>query len=247
MYLKIIATYLILWSQMSQITFCQETFNYKDDFKNILEQTKKENSDLAYNKLLNRFNVNDTTLTDYEVLALLIGFTAQPAYKPYDVLTQERDIYNLNDVGKYQEGLKMANEFLETNPFNIKTLYEKSYSFSKLNQKDSAEFYLYKGFRIFQAMFFSGDGKSKETPTFALGPADGQDYIKKFIGAKIGTMGSGSDPNGNFLDILEMRFEEGESITLYFIIEHAVRKMFDGKSYDEAIGEKKKKKKRKRD
>lgn len=55
--------------------FAQDTFNYQTDFKNILAKTKDKNHKLAYNKLLTRFSALDTTLTDYEVLALLIGFT----------------------------------------------------------------------------------------------------------------------------------------------------------------------------
>src|SRR5205085_1440053 len=93
-------------------------------------------------------------------------------------------------------------------------------------------FYVFKGRRIFEAMNFSGDGKTTETPTFSLGPADGQDFIRKFVssrigGAKIGTMGSGRDKNGNFLDILQVVPKDGSNpYNLYFIIQHATDKMF---------------------
>ncbi len=227
-----------------QIAIGQTTFNYKDDFQKVLAKTKDQNDNLSYDKLLKRFSVNDTTLTDFEVLALLIGFTDKPEYKPYGDLTTEREIYKLNGEKKYQEGLDKVNEFLKTHPLSVKALLEKSYSFHKLEQKDSAQFYMYQGQRIFKAMYFSGDGKTKETPTFALGPADGQDYIYKFVGSDIGTMGSGRDKNGNFLDILEAKFEGGQSVTLYFIIQHATDKMFGGKSIEEELkGQKKKKNK----
>ena len=36
----------------------------------------------------------------------------------------------------------------------------------------------------------------------------------------------GTDANGNFLDILEMKKEDGSSKTLYFNINHAAEKMF---------------------
>ncbi len=73
-------------------------------------------------------------------------------------------------------------------------------------------------------MDFSGDGK--EQPIFALGPGDGQNYIQKYLGAKIGTMGSGSDKNGYFIDILEAEYKNGTSESLHFIIQHATDKMF---------------------
>lgn len=208
-------------------SFGQTTFSYKDDFKKVLAKTKDQNDSLFYDKLLNRFTANDTTLTDFEVLALLIGFTGKPEYKPYQDLDIEREIYKLNGEKKYQEGLDSANKFLKTHPLSVKTLFEKSYSFHKLEQKDSAQYYLYQGRRIFKAMYFSGDGKTPENPSFALGPADGQDYIRKFVGGKIGIMGSGRDKSGNFLDILEAKFDDGQTIKLYFVIQHATRKMFD--------------------
>jgi len=204
----------------------QTIFSYKDDFKKILEKSKDTSDGLCYARLLTRFEKNDTTLTDFEVLALMIGFTAKPEYKPYKDLEEERAIYKLNGDDKYDDALTKANMFLVIHPLSVKALYEKSYALHKLNQEDSAAFYGYQGRRIFKAMYFSGKGTKKETPTFALGPADGQDYIYKFVGADIGTMGDGKDNEGNFLDILEVKLGDGKSMPLYFIIQHAVEKMF---------------------
>lgn len=205
----------------------QTKFDYKDDYQKILAKTKDKDDNLSYDKLLKRFDVNDSTLTDHEVLALLIGFTAKPEYKPYKDLITEREIYKLNDEKKYTEGLKLGKKFIETHPLSIKVIFEIAYSFHKLGETENAKYWAYKGRRIFEAMYYSGDGKTRETPTFALGPADGQDYIHKFVKAKIGSMGSGSDENGNFLDILEAKFDDGSTMNLYFIIQHATKKMFE--------------------
>ncbi len=240
--MKVILTTTLLIFVLS--IFGQSTFNYQTDFKKILERTKDKKDNLSYDKLLKRFTVNDTTLTKNEVLALLIGFTNKAEYKPYNDITTEREIYELNGDKKYQEGLDLANKFLKTHPLSVKALFEKSYSFYKLNQNDSAQFYMYKGREIFKAMFYSGNGKTIDSPIFALGPADGQDYIRKFIAAKIGIMGSGKDSEGNFLDILEVMPKDGSpSYSLYFIIEHATQKMFDGKSIEEELKEQDKKNK----
>lgn len=218
------ATLLVLFTLT---TYGQTIFNYKDDFNKILTKSKNANDSLSYDKLLKRFNNNDTTLSDFEVLALLIGFTDKPKYKPYQDLDAEREIYNLNSKNKYNEALKIGLKFIKTHPLSVKALFEIAYSFHMLNKEDNARYYIYRGRAILNAMYFSGDGKSKETPIFALGPADGQEYIYKFVGAKIGTMGSGSDNSGNFLDILEAKLENEQSIILYFIIQHATAKMFD--------------------
>lgn len=238
----IITVGLLLLIATNQIAFGQSTFNYKDDFQKILTKTKDNNDILSYDKLLKRFRINDTTLTDYEVLALLIGFTDKPDYKPYKDSSTEREIFKLNGEKKYKEGLELGQKFIKTHPLSIKTLFEIAYSYHILKQEDSAKYYLYQGQRIFKAMYFSGDGKSKETPTFALGPADGQDYMYKFVGADIGTMGSGRDKDHNFLDMLEAKFDDGRTMTLYFIIQHATNKMFEGTSIEEELKEEKKKK-----
>ena len=228
--IKIFGLFLMLLTW--QVTFGQTSFNYKDDFKKVLAKTMDQNDNLSYDKLLKRFTINDTTLTDFEVLALLIGFTNKPEFKPYMDLDIERKIYDINGEGKFKVALDRSNFFLKNHPFSVKVLFEKAYSFHKLKKEDSAAFYSYKGRKIFKAMNFSGNGKSSETPTFALGPADGQDYIYKFIGsktggAKIGKMGSSRDRDGNFLDILEVVPEDNSpSYNLYFIIQHATDKMF---------------------
>ena len=164
--IKIFGFFIFL--TVGQIAFGQTTFNYQKDFKTILEKTKDPNNNLAYDKLLNRFTSNDTTMTDFEVLALLIGYTAKPEFKPYQYLMTEGKIYNLNGEGKFQEALDTANIFLKTHPLSEKALFEKSYSFYKLGQNDSSAFYSYEGRRIFEAMNFSGNGKSPETPIFSL-------------------------------------------------------------------------------
>lgn len=204
----------------------QTSFNYNSDFKTILAKTRDTANELSYTRLLKRFNKNDTTLSNFEVLALMIGFTDKEDYKPYADLDKERAIYNLNDEGKFEQALAKADSFLSTHPLSVKVLYEKSYAFHKLNKQDSAAVYMLRGIRIFRAMRYSGDGKTTDTPMFALGPADGQDFIHKAVGASIGTMGSSRDKSGNFLDMLEAKNKDGKTVMLYFIIQHATEKMF---------------------
>lgn len=82
-------------------------------------------------RLLKRFNNNDTTLSNFEVLSLLIGFTDKPEYKPYQDLDTEREIYKLNGEKKYNAGLELGQRFIKTHPLSVKTLFEMAYSFHK--------------------------------------------------------------------------------------------------------------------
>lgn len=207
-------------------------FNYQTNYEKILGQTNDPSNDFSYDKLLTRFQDNDTTLTDFEVLALLIGFTDNEYFKPYSYLKTERDIYALNGSGKFTEALAKCDSFLVYVPLSQQAIIEKSYSFHKLGEADSASYYMWQFDRIMEAMAQSGDGLTPETAFFSLGPADGQNFIRKYLSIGIGTMGSGSDKYGNFVDILEATWEDEESgeqqsRNLYFQIEHASKTMLD--------------------
>lgn len=201
-----------------------QTFNYAKDFNTILAKTKDKNDELNYDKLLTRFKKNDSTLTDAQVLALLIGYTAKPQYKPYADLKEEQAVYNLNAEGNYFEGLQAANAFLKTHPFSIKVIFECSFSYYKMGKLDSAKYVSSLGYRIFKAMKYSGDGKSKASPIFALGPTDGEDYIYKWVSSGIGLKDSGADEAGNALQILEVVTRVTQPYNLYFVIQHAKKK-----------------------
>jgi hypothetical protein len=218
---------LIFLSFIPLFIFGQENFNYKRDFENILKETKNKNSEFYSENLMERYTKTDTTLTDKQMLSLLISFTDNKIYKPYKDIGFGRNLYQLNEKEKFDEVIKSGNEFLATHPFDLKTLYEVSYAYHKKDNDVLAENYVIKAMLIFKAMLYSGDGQSMETPTFALNPTDGQDLIEKGLRAKISKMGSGHDKNGYFIDILDAVFEDGTTQTLYFIIPHATKKMFE--------------------
>ena len=97
-------------------------------------------------------------------------------------------------------------------------------------------------------MASTGDGLTPETAIFALGPVDGQNFIYKYTRSGIGLMGSGKDKDGNFLDILtavKTNKTTGEkmSTTMYFNVQHAVKKMFDPGTFDDVEKSMKSKKK----
>lgn len=214
-------TITILLVALGFFTNAQSNFNYAKDFKTILAKTKDKNDKWNYDKLLSRFNKNDTTLTNAEVLALLIGFTDKPAYKPYQDLKQEKLIYDLNAEGKYDEALEKANEYIKFHPLSVKVIFERAFAHYKAHMQDSAKYIAWKGYKIFQAMKWSGDGKTKENPMFSLGVEDGQDYIVKFMGCGIDHKAYPNDNAGNLLSSLEVTSRISDPYNLYFIIQHA--------------------------
>ncbi|MES2622449.1 MAG: DUF4919 domain-containing protein [Bacteroidota bacterium] len=201
-----------------------QDFSYHNDFKILLEKSKDKASEYYYPKLLERFNSNDTTLTNKDIIALQIGFTANKDYKPYKLTNKEREIKGLISDKKYNEAIIEADEVLKTNPLNFTALMEKGFAYMKLN-KEGASFHRERTMKIIRSIVWSGDG-TIDRPYFVLGPRDGQILIRYIFGSSIGTMGSGRDKNGYFLDILEVK-EDGESVKKYFNINHATDKIFD--------------------
>lgn len=228
-------TIILILLSFGLTTYGQTSFSYQRDYRLILSKTKDLNDNLFYDKLLKRFVSKDTTLTDYEVLSLMIGFTDKPEYNPYEDIVIEREVQLLNKNKKYNDALEKANKYLKTHPVSRNTLYEKSYALSKLEQYDSSNFYNLQSHRIIKAMSFSGDGKTANTPIFILNFDEPLDFITIARGAYIGSMRSEKDKEGNFLYVRKIiyRQREEEPMDLYFIIQHAANKKFGGKSMEE--------------
>jgi hypothetical protein len=200
-----------------------QPFSYSRDFPILQKRSLDQTDSLYFPRLLQRFQANDTTLADGEVLALLVGFTNDPHYNPYEDLDISRRVRRLNAQEDYKAGLALADSFLLTHPVDQLTLYEKAFALYELGKEPVKSKYLDQYIAIMSAMESTGDGRSPATAIFALGPADGQDYIHKHLGRQLGRMGSGYDKDHHFLDILDGISEDGkDTVTYYFNIDHAM-------------------------
>ena len=233
--LKVILILIICSSAIQAQLFID--FNYSRDYNKILALTKKETSGLFYPNLYKRFAAADTTLTNYEVLALQIGYTDNDNYWPYQDVEMEREIWGLNEQKKFKKAIKTCKILLGKNPFNILACREKGYAFNKLGQQDSADYYFYKFNKIVMCDLSTGDGRSYETSWFVISPADGQWIIRLAFHRGICFMGSGRDKDSNFHDILgyhpddedqksEVKENSSDCMHLYFNIQHAAKRMF---------------------
>lgn len=216
-----------LFALVALPTLGQEfSFTYHTDYPKLLVRTQEKADRLYYPKQLRRFVQNDTSLTDYEVLALLIGFTAEKNYHAYPDLAVERSLYKLNDQGKYREAASKGRHFNKTHPLHQMTLIELSFAYHQLHKPDSSAYFGRQFHRIMAAMAQSGSGLHPDSALFSLTPIDGHNFIKKYLGAEIGSMGAGTDSHGNYLDVLEYVSEEdGARLPLYFNIQHAAKQL----------------------
>jgi len=237
-------TFTLLLLLMTASLFGQAAFNYHRDFQPVLAKSRDKTSEWFYPKLLARFNSNDTTLTQLDMLALQIGFTASPYYKPYQMTDTEWEMRSLNAKKQYEAAIVVCDSVLRIYPVNFVALLEKSVAYEQL-KKDSAAFHRAKLMRLVAANMASGDGTSRNA-YFALGPLDGQLMMIRIFQAEVRSIGSGTDPYGNFITILEVKNKENQVLGACFNIQHATQKILSEeakpKPAAQATGKKKRRK-----
>lgn len=216
-----------------------KTFNYKKDFKSILTNSQDQESNLYYEKLLKRFQDNDSSLTNYETLALMIGYTENPKYKPMEDMEKEVEIFDHNNDNQFSEAIEKSKSYLQGHPLSLLVLREISYAYSKISKVyekdmvfDSAiyfnglsSYYMSLNDKIMEAMIFSGKGRTPENPIFSLGLADGEHFIPN-VGYQIEKKNTLWNKNGDFLEHI-VALDKLTTKDFYFVIQHAKLKIDD--------------------
>lgn len=221
-------------------------FSYQRDFKTILEKTKDKTSDLYYQKLLIRFLNNDDSLTRAETLALMIGFTENPHYKPYEDMGKEQEIYDLNESGDYETALEESKTYLQTHPLSLRITKERSYSYHQLRKEDSAKYFMALNDKIMSAMIYSGKGKTPEAAIFSLGLIDGEHFIEN-VGMTAAHKTTTSPKSKILMYIVDALSDEGTHTDYFFVLQHAKDKMNEDDIGADPVVKTKKSKKGKKD
>jgi len=228
------------------------TFIYHKDFKHILDSTQDAGSNLYYQKLLIRFLNNDSSLSKMETLALMIGFTENPSYKPLEDMEKEIEIFDLNNNGEFADAINQSRVFLQKHPLSLLVLRECSYAYQKVSKRmandmifdssitynDSAKYFMDLNDKIMEAMIFSGKGRTPEAPIFSLGLADGEYFIPN-VGYQIEKKDTEWNKYGHFMEVVTA-IDNLTPKKFYFVIQHAKLKIDDDQA-NEAAGKKKKK------
>lgn len=220
--------------------FAQPAFDYKRDFKPFLEQSQDRQSPLYYQKLLVRFLDRDTSMSNMETLCMMIGYTEDSHYKPFEDMEPEKEIFDLNEEGNYDDVIVKAKTYLGTHPLSLRVNKEISYAYFQKKMQDSADYYMDLVEKLMNAMIYSGTGKKPEQPIFSLGLADGEYFIPN-IGLKVLDKNTDWNDNNHFLEIIKASKSGDDEVMYFFVIEHAKQKIDDDK-VNESDGKKKKKK-----
>jgi hypothetical protein len=201
-----------------------QSFNYERDYNNILKHSQTKGDSLEYKKLLPKFLKNDKSLTVYQTLALMIGYSGLPTYKPFNDLKTEHLILHLNDSAKYDDAIRVCDSFLRFHPLNQAAIIEKAYAFFKLKKTDSAVYYKQQFANLMAAMDWSGDGHSPDKAMFALGLEDGRNFADKYYHADVLDSKTLLDSHGNYCNAVDLKFKKNgktDNMTFYFVLQHA--------------------------
>ncbi len=132
-----------------------------------LDDIEKQAKSKTYEKLLTRYNNNDTTLTLQDYRLLFYGQVFQQNYSAYsnhdsiDALTGL--LIKDKESIDYKKVLSYTALILNEYPFNIEQVFITAIVHEKLGNKNNTKCWFYKYNALIETLLSSGDGKSPET------------------------------------------------------------------------------------
>ncbi|KOS05876.1 hypothetical protein AM493_07365 [Flavobacterium akiainvivens] len=151
----------------------QEQAYVKPDFKAIEQNIKNKQSALYYQKLFERFQQADSTLTLEEKYHLYFGYSFTDAYKPYfssDNLKEIRTLVNTDNLTKEQmeRVIELSQDAINGYPFDVSMMGYRAYFYRALGKEKLAEKEEIRANLVFDAILGTGDGMSKETCFYVI-------------------------------------------------------------------------------
>jgi hypothetical protein len=153
-----------------------------------------------YQTLLSRFLADDTTLTPAEMYLLIVGYSRQPSYNPFNY----NDITEIKMVASHNidAAIKKGEELTKTNPLNPSLNRELMYYSRKKNDAVQAGKYLWRIQQYFNGMLYSGNG-SCDKPYISLWAKEEYNFIT-YLGYKTGDNHSMGMCAGQMAEVIEM-------------------------------------------
>ncbi len=161
----------------------------------LIDNTYKNN----YQSLLERFLADDKSLKPEEMYLLIIGYTKQSSYSPFNY----NDISSLKITASHNldSAIKMGKEIINTNPINPSLNRELMYYYRLKNDTVSANKYLYRVQQFFNGVLYSGNGTC-ERPYISLWAKEEYNFID-YLGYKRTDVYSMGVCAGQMAEILE--------------------------------------------
>ena len=133
-----------------------------------------------YQSLLTRFLADDKTLTPVEMYMMIVGYSRQPSYSPFNY----NDILGMRMIANHNlyTAIKMGIGLTKTNPLNPTLNRELMYYYRKKKDPENAEKYLGRIKQYFNGVLFSGNGTC-DKPYISLWSKEEYNFIT-YLGYK---------------------------------------------------------------
>ncbi len=210
---------LILFFSATVCSSFSQNFTYSKDFPKLFLESESKESPFFYPTLKARFLKEGEKFSKEEMLALLVGQTAQKSYNAYGMVGLERSFLEAEQFPA-DTILKYGEMVLELNPVSLSLNFGLWKTYQKIKDPSKADVFKKRFELLCETILYSGDG-TKNRPYFVISPIDGMVIITKYMGNEITTMGSGENDEGYFLDILGSK-NSTEEKTLHFVIDHGM-------------------------
>jgi Domain of unknown function (DUF4919) len=153
-----------------------------------------------YQALLSRFLADDKSLTPPEMYMLIVGYSAQTTYNPFNY----NEISAMKMLAGYNidSAIRKGEQITEANPLNPSLNKEMMYYYRKKNEVVKAEIYLNRVKQFFNGVLYSGDGTCRR-PYVSLWAKEEYNFIT-YLGYKSNDNHSMGMCNGQMAEVIDM-------------------------------------------
>lgn len=167
--------------------FIENNISWENDFEvpnyeKIKANIEDKKSSFYYPKLWGRFQKGDSTLTLDEKRHLYFGYVFNEKYSPYNSVHDSKQVNEIiNKENPSKKELKnlvsLFNTSLGAEPFNIRYLYYQKIAYELLKKPKKAKQNMEKIFSVYDAIYSTGDGLSKETAFHVIAVYSEYDFL----------------------------------------------------------------------
>jgi hypothetical protein len=173
---------LLLFILSCALAEAQKVQTSLPNFNQIKHEIEDKASDCYYPSIFQRFNANDTTLTNDQYRCLYYGYTFQKEYRPYLRLPQDSLLASYaKKVNKTHADcdsiIRFATQSLAIFPLDIYKINQLSYAYHLIGRNDLARIYGHKAARLAATIFSTGNGRTQPTAWYVISVSDEYEII----------------------------------------------------------------------
>lgn len=167
---------LVIMLLLGATAYAQDSDMEQPDFNAIKKEVNNPRSPYYYPTLIQKYNSNDTTMTDDEFRYYYLGYTFQEDYNPYrtsEFAHQIDHLYKQNkklSVAEYENLVKFAKQTLDDDPFDLRQINILIHGLKGLKRYRDAAVWQYRLDHLIDAIISTGDGTTPETAWHVIYP-----------------------------------------------------------------------------